>query len=64
VTERWYKTTAGLKPSTRHFYRQLLYNQILPTFNSASLAGIDRMAVREWVAALIEDGPAPRTWSR
>ncbi len=55
--ERWYKTTAGLKPSTRHFYRQLLDNQVLPTFKSASLAGIDRMAVREWVAALIEDGP-------
>jgi integrase len=55
--ERWYKTTAGLKPSTRHFYRQLLDNQILPTFKSASLASIDRMAIREWVAALIEDGP-------
>jgi integrase len=55
--ERWYKTTAGLKPSTRHFYRQLLDNQILPTFKSASLAGIDRMMVREWIATLIEDGP-------
>jgi hypothetical protein len=32
--ERWYRTTAGLKPSTRHFYRQLLDNQILPTFQS------------------------------
>ena len=54
--ERWYKTTAALKPSTRHFYRQLLDNQILPTFERATLAGIDRMMVREWVAALIESG--------
>jgi integrase len=55
--ERWYKTTAGLKPSTRHYYRQLLDNQVLPKFAPASLAGIDRMTVREWIAALIEDGP-------
>ena len=37
--ERWYKTTAGLKPSTRHTYRQLLDYQILPTFEKATLAG-------------------------
>jgi integrase len=55
--ERWYRTTAGLKPSTRHYYRQLLDNQVLPRFRSVALAGIDRMAVREWVAALIENGP-------
>jgi integrase len=55
--ERWYRTTAGLKPSTRHYYRQLLDNQVLPAFKSVSLAGIDRMAVREWIAALIDDGP-------
>jgi integrase len=55
--ERWYKTTAGLKPSTRHYYRQLLDGQVLPRFRDVSLAGIDRMMVREWIAALIEDGP-------
>src|SRR6266545_7905518 len=55
--ERWYKTTAGLKPSTRHYYRQLLDGQVLPRFRAVSLAGIDRMMVREWIAALIEDGP-------
>jgi integrase len=55
--ERWYKTTAGLKPSTRHYYRQLLDGQVLPAFASTSLAGIDRMAVREWIATLIDDGP-------
>jgi integrase len=55
--ERWYKTTAGLKPSTRHYYRQLLDGQVLPAFASSSLAGIDRMMVREWIAGLIDDGP-------
>ncbi len=55
--ERWYRTTAALKPSTRHYYRQLLNNQILPTFKDAALAHIDWMSVREWIASLIEDGP-------
>ena len=55
--ERWYKTTAALKPSTRHYYRQLLDGQVLPAFGGASLAGIDRMMVREWIAGLIDDGP-------
>src|SRR6266487_2678847 len=58
--ERWYRTTAGLKPSTRHYYRQLLDNQVLPAFKSVSLAGIDRMAVREWIAALLDAGAAGR----
>jgi hypothetical protein len=52
--ERWYKTTAGLKPSTRHTYWQLLDYQILLTFEQATLAGIDTLLVREWLAALIE----------
>jgi integrase len=54
--ERWYKTTAALKPSTRHYYRQLLDGQVLPTFERAALADIDRMAVREWLAGLTEGG--------
>jgi integrase len=57
--ERWFKTTADLKPGTRRTYRQLLDNQVLPTFGSATLAGVDRLAVREWVAALVEGGLSP-----
>jgi len=57
--ERWYKTTAGLKPSTRHTYRQLLDYQILPTFGRATLAGIDTLLVREWLAALVEAELSP-----
>jgi integrase len=57
--ERWFKTTADLKPGTRRTYRQLLDNQVLPHFGSATLAGVDRLAVREWVAALVEGGLSP-----
>ena len=57
--ERWYKTTAGLKPSTRHTYRQLLDYQILPTFERATLAGVDMLLVREWLAALVEAELSP-----
>jgi integrase len=57
--ERWYKTTAGLKPSTRHTYRQLLDYQVLPTFEGATLAGVDMLLVREWLAALVEAELSP-----
>jgi integrase len=54
--ERWFRTTADLKPSSRRTYRKLLNNQILPAFERATLAGIDTLAVREWVAGLVEQG--------
>jgi integrase len=57
--ERWFKTTADLKPGTRRTYRQLVDNQVLPHFGAATLAGIDTLAVREWVAALVESGLSP-----
>jgi integrase len=61
--ERWYVSTAALKPSTRHDYRTLLDHQVLPRFRSGSLASIDTLAVREWVAELIAgdlDAKPPR----
>jgi integrase len=57
--ERWHLTTAGLKPSTRHTYRQLLDNQILPAFADAPLGAIDTLSVREWLAGLVEGGLSP-----
>jgi hypothetical protein len=35
--ERWYNTTAHLKPSTRHDYRMLLDHQVLPEFGDWTL---------------------------
>jgi integrase len=57
--ERWFRTTLDLKPGTRRTYRQLLDNQVIPTFGTATLAGVDRLAVREWVAGLVESGLSP-----
>ena len=57
--ERWFRTTADLKPSSRRTYRKLLDNQILPTFERATLGGIDTLAVREWISRLVEQGLSP-----
>jgi len=54
--ERWYATTASLRPTTRHDYRALLDNQVLPAFAAARLVDIDALAVREWLAGLVGGG--------
>jgi integrase len=54
--ERWERTTATLRPSTRKDYATLLKNQVLPEFGDLTLAGIDALAVREWVAELVANG--------
>lgn len=54
--ERWYASTAHLKPTTRRDYRKLLDHQILPRFRDMSLASIDTLMVREWVAELVAAG--------
>jgi integrase len=58
--ERWYNTTAALRATTRRDYRKLLDQQVLPAFAADSLAGIDALAVREWVAALVAGGLSAR----
>jgi integrase len=58
--ERWYKTTAALRHTTRRDYRKLLDQQVLPAFGADSLAGIDALAVREWVAGLVAGGLSAR----
>src|SRR6266536_1376681 len=45
--ERWYASTAQLKPSTRHDYRAMLDHQALPRFRDVTLAAIDTLAVKE-----------------
>jgi Phage integrase, N-terminal SAM-like domain len=58
--ERWYNTTAALRHTTRRDYRKLLDQQVLPAFGADSLAGIDALAVREWVAGLVAGGLSAR----
>ena len=50
------RTTATLRPSTRNDYATLLKTQVLPEFGDLTLAGIDALAVREWVAELVANG--------
>jgi hypothetical protein len=57
--ERWYATTAALRPTTRRDYRVLLDNQVLPAFAAARLADLDALAVREWLAGLVGGGCRP-----
>ncbi len=54
--ERWQRTTVTLRPSTRKDYETLLNNQVLPVFGNTTLAAIDALAVREWVAELVAGG--------
>jgi integrase len=54
--ERWYATTAALRPTTRRDYRVLLDRQVLPAFATARLADLDALAVREWLAGLVGAG--------
>jgi integrase len=54
--DRWFKSRAALKPTTRAGYEALLRNQILPRFGSQPLARIQPIDVSEWVAKLTSDG--------
>ena len=58
--ERWFASTAALKPTTRRDYRSLLDCHVLPRFRDWPPAGVDTLAVREWVAALVDGGLGPK----
>jgi hypothetical protein len=62
--ERWYATTAALRPTTRRDCRVLLDNQVLPAFAAARLADLDALAVREWLAGLVGGGCRPSGHAR
>jgi integrase len=59
--ERWYASTAALRPSTRLSYRAMLDRHVLPRFAGVPLARIDRLAVREWAAGLVGAGLSVKT---
>jgi len=59
LAERWYTSTAALKPSTRHQYRRLLDDHVMPAFAGAQVAALDRLAVAEWLADLLGRGVSP-----
>lgn len=59
--EQWRSTTVDLRASTRARDASYLRSMILPAFGSASLAEIDHMWVKSWVADLMASGRAPAT---
>jgi Phage integrase, N-terminal SAM-like domain len=46
LAERWFATTAALKPKTREDYRSLLNNHVLPAFGERPVGSIDTLTVR------------------
>ncbi len=56
LAERWWASTAGLKPSTRDQYRKLLDGHVLPAFAAVPVGALDRLAIAEWLAALLGRG--------
>jgi integrase len=59
--ERWWPTTADLRPGTRTFYDYLLRRLLLPAFEDTPLGRIDLMTVRSWLAGLHELGEVTPT---
>jgi integrase len=59
--ERWWPTTADLRPGTRTFYDYLLRRLLLPAFEDTPLGQIDPMTVRSWLAGLHELGEVTPT---
>jgi hypothetical protein len=60
LAERWFATTAALKPKTREDYRSLPDNHVLPAFGNRPVGSIDTLAVRGWLAGLVSGGCRPR----
>ena len=59
--ERWWPTTADLRPGTRTFYDYLLRRLLLPAFEETPLGRIDPMTVRAWLAGVHEAGEVTPT---
>jgi len=54
--DRWWGTTAHLKPYTREGYESLLRVHVLPRFGNVSLGRIQPVDIREWVSQLHSSG--------
>lgn len=59
--ERWWPTTANLRPSTRARDETYVRCYLLPHFGTWRLADIGQLEVSTWVVALSASGRAPAT---
>jgi len=57
-------TRLNRRPSSRSRDQSLLNSLILPEFGDRTLAGVDPMDIRRWVATLEQRGYAPATISK
>src|SRR4029453_3261015 len=58
--ERWFGTTAALRPRTRHDYRTLLDRQVLPVFAGTRLADLAPLGVCGLLAGVVVGGLAAK----
>jgi len=59
--QKWQRSRVNGAPSTRAAEDSYLKSRILPRWGEVPLSAVTAMDVREWVADLTEDGPAPAT---
>jgi integrase len=59
--DRWWATTAELRPGTRVLYAYLLRRFLLPAFATTRLGKLDPLTVRTWLAGLHEAGEVTPT---
>jgi integrase len=59
--DRWWATTAELRPGTRVLYGYLLRRFLLPAFATTPLGKLDPLTVRTWLAGLHEAGEVTPT---
>jgi integrase len=58
---RWQETTTNLRPNTQALHGYLLRRFLLPAFADTTLADLDLMAVRSWLAGLEREAVSPNT---
>ena len=57
--QRWFESTAHLKPKTRAGYESLLRLHVVPEFGSWRVGDVNRASVRTWLSGLLSDGLSP-----
>ncbi len=61
LAERWYATTADMRPTTRSNYRYALDHYLLPVFAQTPINRISRSVIQEWIADCVEKGTGAQT---
>ena len=57
--ERWFESTAHLKPKTREGYESLLRVYVVPEFGSWRVCDVNRASIRTWLSRLQSAGLSP-----